>query len=73
MQTGTDNGCFSGQVAIVTGAARAIGRQISETLASRGAVVEIFDVAAAEETVDAIRAGGGRRNTRCWTSRMKPE
>ena len=60
MQTGTDNGCFSGQVAIVTGAARAIGRQISETLASRGAVVEIFDVAAAEETVDAIRAGGGR-------------
>ncbi len=60
MQTGNDNGCFSGQVAIVTGGARAIGRQISETLASRGAVVEIFDVAAAEETVDAIRAGGGR-------------
>ena len=60
MQTGNDNGCFSEQVVIVTGGARAIGRQISETLASRGAVVEIFDVAAAEETVDAIRAGGGR-------------
>ncbi len=60
MQTGNDNGCFSEQVAIVTGGARAIGRQISETLASRGAAVEIFDVAAAEETVDAIRADGGR-------------
>lgn len=54
---GTD---LSGQVAIVTGGARAIGREIAEKLASMGATVEIFDLAAAGGTVEAIRAEGGR-------------
>ena len=60
MQKGSDNQNLSGQVAIVTGGARAIGREISESLGSRGAVIEIFDLAPAQETVDAIRAGGGQ-------------
>ena len=50
---------LSGQVAIVTGGARAIGRRISRTLAARGAVVEIFDLAEATETVKAIQSEGG--------------
>ena len=60
MQSGNDPANLSGQVAIVTGGARAIGRRIAETLASRGAAVEIFDLAPASETVGGIRAGGGR-------------
>ncbi len=60
MQTRSDNQDLSGQVAIVTGGARAIGRQISESLASRGAATEIFDLAPAQETVDAIRSGNGQ-------------
>ena len=60
MQKGSDNQNLSGQVAIVTGGARAIGREISESLGSRGAAIEIFDLAPAQETVDAIRAGGGQ-------------
>ena len=59
MQSGNDLEDLSGQVAIVTGGARAIGRRISEALASRGATVEIFDLAPASETVDAIAAAGG--------------
>lgn len=50
---------LSGQVAIVTGGARAIGRSISQILASRGAAVEIFDLAEAHETTQAIAAEGG--------------
>lgn len=60
MQAGDHPENLSGQVAIVTGGARAIGRQVSEALASRGATVEIFDLAPASETVEAIAAAGGR-------------
>lgn len=60
MKSATDGTDLSGQVAIVTGGARAIGRQIAEKLASRGASVEVFDLAEAGGTVEAIRAAGGR-------------
>ncbi|MDE0187642.1 MAG: SDR family oxidoreductase [bacterium] len=60
MKAGTGRTDLSGQVAIVTGGARAIGREIAEKLASRGATVEIFDLAPAAQTVEVIRAEGGR-------------
>lgn len=50
---------LKGQVAIVTGAARAIGRAIAETLAARGATVVSVDLRPADETVAAIEARGG--------------
>lgn len=50
---------LAGQVAIVTGAARAIGRKIAETLALQGATVVSIDLLSANETVEAIQAGGG--------------
>ena len=59
MRTQNHHMDLSGQVAIVTGGARAIGRSISEILASRGAAVEIFDLAEAHETTEAIAAEGG--------------
>lgn len=51
---------LEGQVAVVTGGARAIGREIAERLAARGATVVSFDLAASEATVGAIEASGGR-------------
>lgn len=50
---------LAGQVAIVTGAARAIGRQIAETLAAQGATVVSLDLLPADETVATIEAAGG--------------
>jgi 3-oxoacyl-[acyl-carrier protein] reductase len=50
---------LEGQVAIVTGAARAIGRAIAQTLGARGATVVSLDLASAAETVAAIEAAGG--------------
>lgn len=50
---------LAGQVAIVTGAARAIGRATAETLAARGATVVSIDLLPADDTVAAIEAGGG--------------
>jgi 3-oxoacyl-[acyl-carrier protein] reductase len=48
------------QVAVVTGAARAIGREIAETLARRGATVVSVDLSESAETVAAIEGAGGR-------------
>jgi 3-oxoacyl-[acyl-carrier protein] reductase len=52
---------LTGQVAIVTGAARGLGRAIAETLARSGAKVACVDVKAEllGETVAAIQAAGG--------------
>jgi 3-oxoacyl-[acyl-carrier protein] reductase len=52
---------LSGQPAIVTGAARGLGRAIARTLAAAGARVACIDinVECLQETIDAIRAAGG--------------
>jgi 3-oxoacyl-[acyl-carrier protein] reductase len=50
---------LAGQVAIVTGAARAIGRSIAETLAQKGATIVSIDLLPSDDTVKAIEAGGG--------------
>lgn len=54
---------LTGQVAIVTGAARAIGRKTAETLALQGATIVSIDLLPAKETVEAIEAGGGSTST----------
>ena len=52
---------LSGQPAIVTGAARGLGRAIAYTLAAAGAKVACVDinVETLKETIDGIRAAGG--------------
>ncbi|CAN5234118.1 SDR family NAD(P)-dependent oxidoreductase [soil metagenome] len=51
---------FEGQVAIVTGAARGLGRSYAQALAARGARVVIADLGAeAEKTAEDIRREGG--------------
>lgn len=47
------------QVAVVTGGARAIGREICETLARQGATVVSLDLSDSAETVAAVEAAGG--------------
>jgi 3-oxoacyl-[acyl-carrier protein] reductase len=47
------------QVAVVTGAARAIGREIALTLAARGARVVSIDLSSSDDTIRTIRARGG--------------
>ena len=53
---------LGGQVAIVTGAARGLGRKIAETLASCGALVCCVDIneETLADTVKAITASGGK-------------
>ena len=63
---------FSGQVALVTGAANGIGRATAQAFASTGlkVVVSDVDVAGGEQTVDLIRqAGGEALFVRCDVSR----
>ena len=63
---------FSGQVALVTGAANGIGRATAQAFASEGlkVVVSDVDVTGGEQTVDLIRqAGGEALFVRCDVSR----
>jgi 3-oxoacyl-[acyl-carrier protein] reductase len=50
---------LDGQVAVVTGGARGIGRAICETLARRGATIISFDLQSSADTVAAIERSGG--------------
>jgi 3-oxoacyl-[acyl-carrier protein] reductase len=50
---------LAGTVAVVTGAARAIGKETAETLAARGASVVSIDVAPSDELVESVRSSGG--------------
>lgn len=51
---------LDGKVAIVTGAARGLGRAYALALASEGAAVLACDVNACDQTVDEIHAAGGQ-------------
>ena len=51
---------LEGQVALVTGGARAIGREICRTLGGDGATVVSFDLSDSADTVREIEATGGR-------------
>lgn len=52
------NPAFSGKVALVTGAARGIGKAIALKLAGEGAAVAALDLADAEETAASARKAG---------------
>ncbi len=51
---------LKGKVAIVTGAARGLGRAYAEALAQEGALVVAGDLRDCSETVDAVTRSGGR-------------
>lgn len=56
-----DTVSLAGQVAVITGAGRGMGREIALTFARLGAVVAVLerDDGSAQATVDELRAGGG--------------
>jgi 3-oxoacyl-[acyl-carrier protein] reductase len=60
MSTATQARPLDGQVAVVTGAARSLGRAIALQLAAAGATVEGIDLGPMDETVGLIEAAGGR-------------
>jgi 3-oxoacyl-[acyl-carrier protein] reductase len=51
---------LAGKVAIVTGAARGLGRAYAEAMAAEGAAVFVCDINPCDDTVAAITAAGGR-------------
>lgn len=51
---------LDGRVALVTGAARGIGRACAEELSAHGATVGVIDLLDPSDTVAAIKATGGR-------------
>jgi len=51
---------LEGKVAIVTGAARGLGRAYAEAMAREGAAILACDINACDDTVAAIAAAGGR-------------
>jgi 3-oxoacyl-[acyl-carrier protein] reductase len=53
-------GQLDGKVAIVTGAARGLGRAYAEAMACEGAAVLACDINNCDETVDSIERSGGR-------------
>jgi len=57
---------LDGQVAVITGAARGIGRAIALRLATEGAIVVVTDRDPVDETVAAITGAGGRADGRCF-------
>ena len=64
---------LEGKVAIVTGAARGLGRAYAEALASEGAAVVAADINDCGDTVAAIEACGwasGRKRTGCLRQRQ---
>ena len=50
---------LAGKVAVVTGAARAIGKETAETLAARGASVVSIDLVPSDALVEDVRSSGG--------------
>ncbi len=51
---------LEGKVAIVTGAARGLGRDYAELFSGEGAAVAVADVSAVDDAVSSITAAGGR-------------
>ncbi|HEC11571.1 MAG TPA: SDR family oxidoreductase [Acidimicrobiales bacterium] len=56
--SGADGRPLAGQVVVVTGGARAIGREIAVRIAAAGAAVAILDLENSEETIEAVRSRG---------------
>lgn len=51
---------LTGHIAVITGAARGIGREIATHLAGQGAAVASLDLSSSDETVAAVTTAGGR-------------